>query len=120
MRHSARASGVYQTGRNGACSFAGRMRLEQLCRYTAFHALSDERAQCNAAREEELKLKTAWRDDTTHPVMSPLEFMRRLAALVPRSHLPAGNPEFTPLSGRFAEVNRASRCSAWGRPATAG
>jgi len=36
-----------------------------------------------------LKLKTAWRDGTTHIVMSPLEFMQRLAALVsrPRLHL---------------------------------
>jgi hypothetical protein len=28
--------------------------------------------------------KTPWRDGTTHLVMSPLEFMQRLAALVPR------------------------------------
>lgn len=37
----------------------------------------------------ELKLKTPWRDGTTHLVMSPLEFMQRLAALVsrPRLHL---------------------------------
>ena len=34
-----------------------------------------------------LKLKTAWRDRTTHHVMSPLEFMHRLAALVPRPRL---------------------------------
>jgi len=33
-----------------------------------------------------LKLKTAWRDGT-HIVMSPLEFMQRLAALVPRPRL---------------------------------
>ncbi len=31
--------------------------------------------------------KTAWRDGTTHLVMSPLEFMQRLAALVPRPRL---------------------------------
>ena len=31
--------------------------------------------------------KTAWRDGTTHIVMSPLEFMQRLAALVPRPRL---------------------------------
>jgi hypothetical protein len=31
-----------------------------------------------------LKLKTSWRDGTTHLVVSPLEFMQRLAALVPR------------------------------------
>ncbi len=34
-----------------------------------------------------LKLKTAWRDGTTYIVMSPLEFMQRLAALVPRPRL---------------------------------
>lgn len=35
----------------------------------------------------ELKLKTPWRDGTTHLVMSPMEFMHRLAALVPRPRL---------------------------------
>ena len=34
-----------------------------------------------------LKLKTPWRDGTTHRVMSPLEFMQRPAALVPRPRL---------------------------------
>jgi hypothetical protein len=36
-----------------------------------------------------LELKTPWRDGTTHLVMSPLEFMQRMAALVhrPRLHL---------------------------------
>jgi hypothetical protein len=35
-----------------------------------------------------LQLKSAWRDGTTHIVMSPLEFMQRLAALgpLPRQH----------------------------------
>lgn len=36
--------------------------------------LSDERVQLNAAGQVELKLTTAWRDGTTHLVMSPLEF----------------------------------------------
>jgi hypothetical protein len=39
------------------------------------------------AGQVELKLKTPWRDGTTHLVMSPLEFMQRLAALVPRPRL---------------------------------
>jgi Putative transposase len=34
-----------------------------------------------------LQLKSAYRDGTTHVVMSPLEFMQRLAALVPRARL---------------------------------
>ena len=57
-----------------------RKRLEQLCRYITRPALSDERVQLNAAGQVELKLKTLWRDGTTHLVMSPLEFMQRLAA----------------------------------------
>ena len=62
-----------------------RKRLEQLCRYITRPALSDERVQINAAGQVELELKTPWRDGTTHLVMSPLEFMQRLAALVPQS-----------------------------------
>jgi hypothetical protein len=84
-----------------------RKRLEQLCRYITRPALSDERVQLNAAGQVELKLKTPWRDGTTHLVLrrdanspvdclrqpkgpsfararparlSPLEFMQRLAA----------------------------------------
>jgi hypothetical protein len=34
-----------------------------------------------------LQLKSPWRDGTTHIVMSPLQFMPRLAALVPRPRL---------------------------------
>jgi hypothetical protein len=64
-----------------------RKRLEQLCRYVTRPSLSDERVQLNAAGQVELKLKTPWRDGTTHLVMSPLEFMQRLAALVPRPRL---------------------------------
>ena len=52
--------------------------------YITRPALSDERVQINAAGQVELKLKTPWRDGTTHLVMSPLEFMQRLAALAPR------------------------------------
>ncbi len=43
--------------------------------------------QTNAAGQMVLKLKTPWRDGTTHLVMNPLEFMQRLAALVPRPRL---------------------------------
>jgi hypothetical protein len=66
-----------------------RKRLEQLCRYITRPALSDERVQLNAAGQVELRLKTPWRDGTTHLVMSPLEFMQRLTELVarPRLHL---------------------------------
>jgi Putative transposase len=63
----------------------------RICRadYITRPALANERVQCNAAGQVALKLKTPWRDGTTHLVMSPLEFMQRLAALVPRPALQA-------------------------------
>ena len=41
----------------------------------------------NRAGQIVLKLKTAWRDGTSRRVMTPMEFMQRLAALVPRPRL---------------------------------
>ena len=96
------------------CAADDRQALEQLCRTITRPALANERVQTNAAGQVVLKLKTAWRDgpagrarpvagpfarhkqstglfvsglSTTHLVMSPLEFMQRLAALVPRPKL---------------------------------
>ena len=46
-----------------------------------------ERLKRNRAGQVVLQLKSAYRDGTTHIVMSPLEFMQRLAALVPRPRL---------------------------------
>ncbi len=43
--------------------------------------------QLNAAGQVELKLTTSWRHGITHLVMNPLDFMQRLAALVPRPRL---------------------------------
>ena len=69
------------------CAADDRQALEQLCRYITRPALANERVQTNAAGQVVLKLKTPWRDGTTHLVMSPLKFMQRLAALVPRPRL---------------------------------
>ena len=69
------------------CGAGQRKTLERLCRYITRPALANDRVQINAAGQVELKLKTPWRDGTTHQVMSPLELMQRLAALVPRPRL---------------------------------
>jgi hypothetical protein len=71
------------------CETADRQGLERLCRYIIRPALACDWVQCNAAGRVMLKLKTPWRDGTTHLAMSPLEFMQRLAELVPR---PLGSP----------------------------
>lgn len=67
-----------------------RRALEQLCRYITRPALANERVQTNAAGQVVLKLKTPWRDGTTHLVISPLEFIQWLAAMMlrPRLHQP--------------------------------
>jgi Putative transposase len=59
----------------------------RLCRYITRPALANERLKINAKGQVELKLKSRWRDGTTHLVMSLLEFMQRQAALVPRPRL---------------------------------
>ena len=64
-----------------------RQGLEQLCRYITRPAIANERLSVNRAGQVVLKLKTAWRDGTSHYVMAPMEFMQRLAALVPRPRL---------------------------------
>ena len=69
------------------CAADDRQALEQLCRYITRPALANERVQTNAAGPVVLKLKTPWRDGTTHQGTPPLEFMQRLAALVPRPRL---------------------------------
>jgi hypothetical protein len=61
-----------------------RQALEHLCRYITRPAIANERLSVNHAGQVVLELKTAYRDGTSHIVMSPLEFMQRLAALVPR------------------------------------
>ena len=66
------------------CAADDRQALEQLCRTITRPALANERVQCNTAGQVVLKLKTPWRDGTTHQGTPPLEFMQRLAALVPR------------------------------------
>src|SRR4030095_7314856 len=61
--------------------------LEHLYRYITRPAIANERLKRNRAGDAVLKLKSAFKDGTTHIVMAPLEFMQRLAALVPRPRL---------------------------------
>jgi hypothetical protein len=69
------------------CGAHQRKELERLCRYITRPAIANERLKRDDAGDVVLQLKSAWRDGTTHIKMSPLEFMQRLAALVPRPRL---------------------------------
>jgi hypothetical protein len=77
------------------CAAHQRKKLEHLSRYITRPAIANERLALNRAGQVVLTLKTPYRDGTTHIVMSPLEFMQRLAALVPR--LPDGKVELRVL-----------------------
>ena len=69
------------------CGAHQRKKLERLCRYITRPAIANERLKRDGSGDVVLQLKSAWRDGTTHIKMSPLEFMQRLAALVPRPRL---------------------------------
>ena len=58
-------------------------------RYITRSTLANERVPCNADGQLELKLKSPWRDGTTHLAISPLEFMQRLAVLTRLTPQPA-------------------------------
>jgi hypothetical protein len=78
------------------CGAGDRQALEHLCRYITRSALTNERVQTNAAGQVVLKLKTPWRDGTTHLVMSPAMAIRRcgrVAGYVGRTSRPVTGPE---------------------------
>ena len=64
-----------------------RTELERLCRYITRPAIANERLSRNSKGQVVLQLKSAYRDGTIHIVLTALEFMQRLAALVPRPRL---------------------------------
>jgi len=89
---------------NTYCAPTNRGKLKKLCRYDAQRstsvaigrkpiatitrlALVNERVKINHDGNVVLKLKSVYRDGTTHLVMAPLEFMQKLAALIPQPRL---------------------------------
>ena len=60
-----------------------RAKLERLCRYVSRPPVATERLTMTSSGQVRYQLKTPCRDGTTHIVLGPLDFMARLAALVP-------------------------------------
>ncbi|MBM3626914.1 MAG: hypothetical protein FJX21_03770 [Alphaproteobacteria bacterium] len=69
------------------CRAGDRFRLARLCRYVMRPAFADDQLSWDGAARVTFELKTPWRDGTTHLEMTPIDFMERLAALVPRPRL---------------------------------
>lgn len=74
-----------------------RDKIEKLCRYIARPAVALERLSVNPRGQVVYTLKKPYDDGTTHIVMTPLELMERLAAIVPRPRV-----HLTRFAGVFA------------------
>ena len=69
------------------CPAHNRKKLEHLCRYISRPSLSEARLSLNNKGQVIYKLKTPYRNGTTHIVLDPLDFLSRLASLIPRPRI---------------------------------
>ncbi len=72
------------SSRSSATSSAAGSWLEQLCRYLFRPPLAQDRVRLRAAGRVLVELKKVWRDGTSHFLFEPVEFLEKLAALIPR------------------------------------
>jgi len=89
-----------------ACKSNQRKKLERLCRYITRPAIAERRLSLARNGNVIVALKTPYDDGTSHVVLSPMEFMGRLAALVPRPrvNLTRFHGVFSPRSKLRAHV----------------
>jgi Putative transposase len=64
----------------------GRAPLEKLLKYCARPPIAHDRLSELSDGRIALRLKTRWSDGSTHVVYEPLDFVAKLAALIPRPH----------------------------------
>jgi len=90
-----------------------RKKLERLCRYISRPAVSEKRLSLTRGGNVRYQLKTPYWDGTTHVIFEPLDFIARLAALVPRPrvNLTRFHGVFAPNSKHRALVTPAKRGS---------
>lgn len=88
-----------------------RKKLERLCRYISRPAVSEKRLSLTPNGNVRYQLKTPYKDGTTHVIFEPLDFIARLAALVPkpRVNLTRFHGVFAPNSKHRALVTPAQR-----------
>ncbi|WP_206020127.1 transposase [Pseudomaricurvus alkylphenolicus] len=67
-----------------AASAKQRDKIERLCRYITRPPVSEKRLTLTAQGQIRYHLKTPYKDGTTHIILDPLDFVARLAALVPK------------------------------------
>src|SRR5437870_11245112 len=107
---------------NVAIHAEDRSRLERLFRYAARPPLSMDRLEALPDGRLRYWFKTAWRNGTTHAIFEPLEFLEKLAALVPtpRAHLVRFHGLLAPAAQWRPSIvpNNATRAAPLDSPAT--
>ena len=88
-----------------------RDKLERLCRYITRPAIAEKRLSLTKQGMVRYELKTPYRDGTTHVIFEPVDFIAKLAALVPkpRVNLTRFHGVFAPNSKHRARVTPAKR-----------
>ena len=61
-----------------------REKLERICRYISRPSLSEQRLSLNSQGKVIYQLKTPYENGTTRIILEPLDFLSRLASLIPR------------------------------------
>ena len=62
-------------------------KLERLCRYLLRPPVAEDRLSFAPDGSVLVRLKTPWRDGTSHIALQPLELLEKLAALIPRPYV---------------------------------
>jgi hypothetical protein len=98
-----------------------RQELERLCRYISRPVVSEKRLSLIPNDNVRYRLKTPYRDSTTHVIFEPLDFIARLAVLVPkpRINLTRFHGVFAPNRKHRAQVTPAKRGGGGQRATTA-
>jgi hypothetical protein len=86
-------------------------KLERLCRYISRPAISEQRLSMTDHGKVRYELKTPYRDGKTHVFFDPLDFIGKLAALIPppRLNLTRFFGVFAPNSNLRAQVTVSQR-----------
>ena len=94
-----------------AASANQRDNLERQCRYITRPAVSEKRLSLTNQGQVRYELKTPYRDGTTHVIFEPVDFIAKLAVLVPRPrvNLTRFHGVFAPNSKHRALVTPAKR-----------
>ncbi len=76
-----------------------RKKLERLARYIARPPIAQDRLRLNDLGQVVYQLKKPYSDGTSHIVMSPLELLEKITAIIPRPrvHLTRFHGALTPL-----------------------